>query len=149
MVKINNATLVSINDYDASFDDGSGTCLVDDDIISTAFFINSTGGYLYAFGDTLRPGDKVEKIQGVFTFSFGTYKIEVRDANDFGTYTGVDADYRPIPLSYKLDQNFPNPFNPETRIYFEIPETQTVTLVIYNMRGQIVRTLINQKFNSG
>jgi DNA/RNA endonuclease YhcR with UshA esterase domain len=149
MVKIENATLMSINSYDATFDDGSGTCLVDDDIISANFFVNYNEGYLYAFGDTLRPGNKVDMIQGVFLYSFGTYKIEVRDASDYGSSVGVDPDFVRIPLSYKLEQNFPNPFNPETRIYFEIPEAQQVKVVIYNMLGQKVRTLINEAYNPG
>ncbi|MBC8182275.1 T9SS type A sorting domain-containing protein [candidate division KSB1 bacterium] len=148
-VRIENATLMSINSYDATFDDGSGTCLVDDDMISANFFTNKSEGYLYAFGDTLRPGDKVDMIQGVFLFSFGTYKIEVRDVNDYGSSVGVDANFVRIPLSYKLEQNFPNPFNPETRIYFEIPDAQQVKVVIYNMLGQKVRTLINDGFNPG
>jgi len=149
LVKIENATLISINSYDATFDDGSGPCLVDDDFISANFFINRNDGYLYAFGDTLRPGDKIDMIQGVFLFSFGSYKIEVRDASDYGSSVGVDANFVRIPLSYKLEQNFPNPFNPETRIYFEIPDAQQVKVVIYNMLGQKVRTLINDGFNPG
>ncbi len=149
LVRIENATLVSINSYDATFDDGSGECLVDDDFISANFFIERYEGYLYAFGDTLRPGDKVDMIQGVFLFSFGTYKIEVRDASDYGSSVGVDPNFVREPLSYKLDQNFPNPFNPETRIYFEIPDAQQVKVVIYNMLGQKVRTVINDGFNPG
>jgi len=149
LVRIENATVMSINSYDATFDDGSGPCLVDDDFISADFFVNSSDTFLYAFGDTLRPGDRVDMIQGVFLFSFGTYKIEVRDASDFGSSVGVDPNFERIPLSYKLEQNFPNPFNPETRIYFEIPEAQQVKIVIYNMLGQKVRTLINDGFNPG
>jgi len=149
LVKIENATLISVNRHDVTFDDGSGTCLVDDDFIAADFFVNSSEGYLYAFGDTLRPGDQVEMIQGVFTFSFGSYKIEVRDAADFGSYVGVDPNFERIPLAYKLEQNFPNPFNPETRIYFEIPEAQQVKIVIYNVLGQKVRTLLNEGFTPG
>ena len=149
LVKIENATLTSINQYDVTFDDGSGGCLVDDDFISANFFVNSSEGYLYAYGDTLRPGDRVDMIQGIFLFSFGTYKIEVRDASDFGSSVGVDPNFERIPLSYKLEQNFPNPFNPETRIYFEIPEAQQVKVIIYNMLGQKVRTLINEGFTPG
>ena len=140
---------MSINSYDVTFDDGSGTCLVDDDFISSEFSVNKNDGYLYPFGDTLRPGDKVDIIQGVFIFSFGSYKLEVRDAADYGAYVGVDPNYESASLTYKLDQNFPNPFNPETRFYFEIPKSHKVKIVIYNMLGQKVRTLLNEEFNAG
>ncbi len=150
LVKISDATFMSVNSYDVTFDDGSGACLIDDDFISAnSLNFNGDDDYIYAFGDTLHLGEKVDMIQGVFVFSFGSFKIEVRDAEDFGTTVGVDPNYKPIPLSYKLEQNFPNPFNPETRIYFEIADAQKVTLVVYNMLGQKVRTITNEYFNVG
>lgn len=127
----------------------TGGCLVDDDFTSHDFMIDYDNGYILAYGDTIRPGEIVTQIQGVFTFSFGTFKIEVRDQNDFGTPLGINPDYKSVPLTYQLRQNYPNPFNPETRISFEIPEVQDVTLVIYNVLGQKVRTLINESYNAG
>jgi len=150
LVTVTNVTLDSVNSYDVWFNDGSGPCLVDDDFISGSYFrVDYTGQYLYAFGDTIRPGDVVAAIRGVYTWSFGSYKISVRDANDFGAVVGVDPDYDPIPLSYKLNQNYPNPFNPETRIYFEIPKQHKIKIVIYNVLGQVVRTLTDEQFDAG
>jgi hypothetical protein len=150
LVRISNATLISINSYDVTFDDGSGPCLVDDDFLPGELFdVNDDDGYLFAFGDTIRPGEIVEEIQGVFTYSFGTYKISIRDQNDWGEAVGINPDFKPIPLSYQLKQNFPNPFNPETRIYFEIPKAQNVKISIYNMLGQRIRTLVNGSYKAG
>jgi len=149
LVQISQATLISINEYDATFDDGSGPCLVDDDFTSPEFQINSTDGYIYAFGDTVRPGEVIENIRGVYLYSFGSYKIEVRDVEDWGTAVGVNSDFNQIPLSYQLKQNYPNPFNPETHIYFEIPQMHDVKLEIYNILGQKVRSLINGAYNPG
>jgi len=156
LVQIRNATLISVNSYDVTLDDGSGPCLVDGDFMlardqdeNKIFYVNDTDGYLFAFGDTLRPGARVDMIQGVFTYSFGTIKIEVRNADDFGTVVGVNPDFKVQPLSYNLDQNFPNPFNPETRIYFDLPQSHDVRLVIYNMLGQKVRTLVSTRVNAG
>lgn len=48
----------------------------------------------------------------------------------------------PIPKAYRLEQNYPNPFNPETMIRFNLPEPSFVSLKIYNIAGQEIKTLI-------
>jgi hypothetical protein len=48
------------------------------------------------------------------------------------------------PTSYALLQNYPNPFNPVTNIEFDIPEAQFVRLVIYDILGREVTTLVNE-----
>ena len=50
---------------------------------------------------------------------------------------------------YRLEQNYPNPFNPTTQIRFSIPKSTHVTLSIYNMMGQKVRTLIDGQLSAG
>jgi hypothetical protein len=53
------------------------------------------------------------------------------------------------PRTFELDQNYPNPFNPKTMIKFQIPNSNFVTLEIYNLLGQKVATLVNKKMNQG
>lgn len=53
------------------------------------------------------------------------------------------------PVITKLVGNYPNPFNPETSIRFSLREAGNVSLRIYNLRGQLVRTLINSNYQSG
>jgi flagellar hook assembly protein FlgD len=50
---------------------------------------------------------------------------------------------------YKLSQNYPNPFNPQTTIDFQVKELAPVTLKIYNVRGQLVKTLADDRFAPG
>jgi hypothetical protein len=50
---------------------------------------------------------------------------------------------------FHLEQNFPNPFNPETNISFVMPSQAKVNLTIYNILGQKVKTLVDRKLNSG
>jgi hypothetical protein len=54
-----------------------------------------------------------------------------------------------IPRAYKLAQNFPNPFNPATSIEFDMKEKGLVTLKIYNVAGQLVRTLVGGMKDAG
>jgi flagellar hook assembly protein FlgD len=48
-----------------------------------------------------------------------------------------------------LAQNYPNPFNLETTISFQLVATEHINLIIYDMLGKKVRTLVNCELNSG
>jgi hypothetical protein len=48
-----------------------------------------------------------------------------------------------VPLQYSLEQNFPNPFNPETSIRYTISHSGNVKIEVFNMLGQRVRSLVN------
>jgi hypothetical protein len=54
-----------------------------------------------------------------------------------------------IPKVYSLSQNFPNPFNPVTKINFTLPKQGFVTLKIYDVLGREVRTLVNEVKSAG
>jgi len=54
-----------------------------------------------------------------------------------------------LPADFSFSQNYPNPFNPETTVKFEIPQEVEVSLIIFNVLGQKVRTLINGKKEAG
>ncbi len=52
-------------------------------------------------------------------------------------------------LDYILAQNFPNPFNPSTKINFQIAKTQDVRLQVYNLKGELVKELVNENLSKG
>jgi hypothetical protein len=62
---------------------------------------------------------------------------------------GIQPISSQIPESFKLWQNYPNPFNPTTTIRFEIPEAGLTSLKIYDVLGNELQTLINEKLNAG
>jgi hypothetical protein len=63
--------------------------------------------------------------------------------------TGVIEIGSTLPVSFELDQNFPNPFNPSTRIAFALNEPANVTLSVYNLLGQKVRMLVDEQMQAG
>ena len=54
-----------------------------------------------------------------------------------------------LPKVASLEKNYPNPFNPITNLDFSIPKRSNVTLRVFNMMGQEVVTLINEKKSYG
>jgi len=68
----------------------------------------------------------------------------------FNVTTGIDD---PVPTdapqAFELYPNHPNPFNPETLIRFSLPKAGQAKLTIYNINGQVVRTLVNGNLSAG
>jgi uncharacterized delta-60 repeat protein len=54
-----------------------------------------------------------------------------------------------VPLNHKLYQNYPNPFNPSTSIKFDVASTGHIKIVVYDMLGRQVETLVNESLRSG
>ncbi|MBN2602127.1 MAG: T9SS type A sorting domain-containing protein, partial [Candidatus Marinimicrobia bacterium] len=82
----------------------------------------------------IRSGDKKRPVKPPKGHSFGKPVLAAGDAD---------------PEEFSLSGNYPNPFNPTTSIRYDIPRASHVTLTIYNMNGQVVEKLVNQKQGPG
>ena len=69
------------------------------------------------------------------------------DASNF-TVTSVVKEEE-IPTEYSISQNYPNPFNPTTKLKIALPQRGLTKLIIYDLHGRIVQTLINKELEAG
>jgi hypothetical protein len=112
--------------------------------------------YVAAFGDVASQGDlsidlifraKSEIEASYIEISSGALQDGSYGLNQITTPASVRIETRPD--VYALQNNYPNPFNPETTIKYQLPEAGEVTLEIYNMLGQVVNTLVNDYQTAG
>jgi len=81
-----------------------------------------------------------------------TDKGEVSDYSApavFSTGSVVSVSDASLPNQFELFQNYPNPFNPSTMIKFTLPENGIVTLKIYDILGNEIKTLVNNEYSRG
>ena len=60
-----------------------------------------------------------------------------------------NGDNGQLPTTYHLNQNYPNPFNPSTNISYDLPKSGKVLLRIYNIKGELVKELVNEFTQAG
>jgi hypothetical protein len=81
----------------------------------------------------------------------GSKDVFVAKLSDTPSATG-DGQTPASPTGFALDQNVPNPFNPSTRIHYEVPAGaggDRVSIVIYDVNGRLVRTLVDGAQSAG
>ena len=110
--------------------------IVDTDVTDTLFILSTLkGNTIYTWS-----------VGAMNTYGFSGFAIVFK----FQTAAPSDvAQNESIPTSYVLNQNFPNPFNPTTRISFSIPENGFTVIKIYNLLGQQVGELMNKELVAG
>ena len=98
--------------------------------------------------------NKVEMVKNVKVLDFETSTFVDKpiylNADEFAIVRlGVQGENVVPDVKFALQQNFPNPFNPKTAIRYSIPKDSKVELKVYNIKGQLVKTLVNEKQKRG
>lgn len=106
-------------------------------------------------GNTGMPTDyqfKDTKVEPGKTYFYYLEDIDItgeRNKSDVIKVVVPAKSVMPIPKEFALLQNFPNPFNPETWIPFKLAQDSSVTIQIYNPKGQLIRTITLGNRNAG
>ncbi len=111
-------------------------------------FQNNGIWYDYFSGDSLNVTDMNMSIS-LAPGEYHIYTTKRQPKPDADVYNDADDDNTSTPAEYSLNQNFPNPFNPETTIKFSMPSAGFVSLKVYNILGQEIRTLVSSDFKAG
>ncbi|HPT72179.1 MAG TPA: T9SS type A sorting domain-containing protein, partial [Candidatus Cloacimonadota bacterium] len=91
---------------------------------------------------TLVEGNYTIYVKGVFHDSMGQEAVSSSSNVLQFAYT-ANEDNIQVPNIFALERNYPNPFNPSTTIRYAIKDQGRVTLRVYNVKGQLVNTLVN------
>ncbi|MDZ4723442.1 MAG: S8 family serine peptidase [candidate division Zixibacteria bacterium] len=77
------------------------------------------------------------------------YENMARARAKYDIATGIEDDPDVLPQSFSLEQNYPNPFNPSTTISFGLSERSHVSIRVFNIQGQTVKTLTSGELGPG
>ncbi|MFA7360925.1 MAG: T9SS type A sorting domain-containing protein [Candidatus Kapaibacterium sp.] len=116
---------------------------------STAIYYSSNNGTVWSTAYTAPDG----LYRHITKARTGNTIWAVRSNGKISRYgtpiTGITVVGSEIPSSYAVSQNFPNPFNPTTKINFALPKSGLVTMKVYDILGKEVATLVNEVKNAG
>jgi hypothetical protein len=108
--------------------------------------LNNTGDavkFTFALKDKNYPKNAV-------LFTINKFLLNETDfTNGIGNITLNIRDLGQLPTVYKLEQNFPNPFNPTTTINYQLPEASGVKITVYNILGQEIKSLVSEQQEAG
>ena len=100
---------------------------------------------------TLEPPLQFDSYQFTYSpenVSTGTYYLDDLRIATFDP-TDVELEDNQLPSSFALEQNYPNPFNPETQIKFSVPKASNVKIIVSDILGREVATLVNDNLSAG
>ncbi len=103
---------------------------------------NASDPYIFAVDSTII--DTIAAFTLLINANEGTYQTVAYFTIELGTIIGISDATHQLPKTYGLLQNYPNPMNTTTKIPYQLPRTEKVCLKVYNVAGQLVKTLVNE-----
>ncbi|MFA6976404.1 MAG: T9SS type A sorting domain-containing protein [Mesotoga sp.] len=127
--RVNEAYPIQILAYSTPVEEGGGPLIF--------MLYSESKGPVSVSPATFHPGNNIANEQTIEPERYG-FRVLTLKTND-----------QQMPSALALHSNYPNPFNPSTTINFSLPKTAPVRLVIYNIRGQKVKELLNESLEGG
>jgi len=99
---------------------------------------NSNSPNIYSFMD--------KSISESGKYNYRLKQIDIDGTFEYSAEVEIEIG---VPEEFEVRQNYPNPFNPSTTISFSIAKKSNVTVQVFNLLGESVKTLVNQELNPG
>lgn len=118
----------------------------------SSYFLQKNGEYFsltlpsYQESTELTFSFYIKKSNGSYTQIKGDYKLKY---GSLIIILGIKDNVATIPKTFALGQNYPNPFNPSTHFILSLPKQEYITVNIYNILGEKVRTLVSENLSAG
>ena len=109
-----------------------------------------TVGYVKGNGTTTEPRSYsfIDNIEANGTQTI-YYRLKQVDYNGLFEYSDIVSVVFDLPTEYALGQNYPNPFNPSSKIKYSVPQNGLVSIIVYDLTGQVVAILLNEVKEAG
>jgi hypothetical protein len=138
MVSLNWETATEVNNYGFDIEKSSDMGKTWNKIGFVNGYGNSNSPKYYSFSDNISSNG---------TFYYRLLQIDNDGQSEYSDYIEVVG--TAIAEEFELAQNYPNPFNPTTKISYSLPSASEVSVKVYDMLGNEVRTLVNEMKDAG
>ena len=157
IAEISGYALISYSNVEGGFT-GTGNININPSFSDTNFYLSelspcidtgNPGSVYYDPEDPNNPNNALWPSRGGLRNDMGAYGGPLRDLFPIFNPVSIKSVYTLLSTDFLLFQNYPNPFNPVTTIEYDLTKRVKVELILYDLLGQEVRTLVSEKQNSG